>query len=170
MDMGGQNQLFAELRNALSEADVALSALRVSHRTGVTTFAHAKALANYRRVVELVQSGAIGGVTEAHVWVHRAWGRQSPEDAKKNGDIVTVLERPEVTETNSIPPAGLDWDLWLGPAPQRPYHPAYHPTAWRCWWDFGNGMMGDPHWGSGCAVCAAVGLRGGRGVVELHSR
>ena len=56
MDMGGQNQLFAELRNALSEADVALSALRVSHRTGVTTFAHAKALANYRRVVELVHT------------------------------------------------------------------------------------------------------------------
>ncbi|MHC4230319.1 MAG: gfo/Idh/MocA family oxidoreductase, partial [Planctomycetota bacterium] len=40
-------------------------------------------------------------------------------------------------------PATLDWDLWLGPAPERPYHPAYHPAVWRCWWDFGCGMMGD---------------------------
>jgi predicted dehydrogenase len=37
----------------------------------------------------------------------------------------------------------MNWDLWLGPAPQRPYHPAYHPAVWRCWWDFGCGMMGD---------------------------
>ena len=40
-------------------------------------------------------------------------------------------------------PAGLNWDLWIGPAPMRPYHRAYHPTTWRCWWDFGCGMMGD---------------------------
>lgn len=40
-------------------------------------------------------------------------------------------------------PATLNWDLWLGPAPERPYHPAYHPAVWRCWWDFGCGMMGE---------------------------
>src|SRR5512132_1090684 len=40
-------------------------------------------------------------------------------------------------------PDKLNWDLWLGPAPERAYHPAYHPRVWRCWWDFGNGMMGD---------------------------
>ena len=40
-------------------------------------------------------------------------------------------------------PADLDWNLWIGPAAQRPYHPAYHPKVWRAWWDFGNGMMGD---------------------------
>jgi predicted dehydrogenase len=40
-------------------------------------------------------------------------------------------------------PAGLDWDLWLGPAPERPYHPAYHPWTWRNWWDFGTGLLGD---------------------------
>ncbi len=40
-------------------------------------------------------------------------------------------------------PAGLNWDLWIGPAPMRPYHRAYHPPTWRCWWDFGCGMMGD---------------------------
>jgi predicted dehydrogenase len=37
----------------------------------------------------------------------------------------------------------MDWDIWIGPAPMRPYHPAYHPLVWRCWWDFGVGMMGD---------------------------
>jgi predicted dehydrogenase len=41
-----------------------------------------------------------------------------------------------------VPPT-LNWDLWIGPAPERPYHPAYHPAVWRCWWDFGCGMMGD---------------------------
>ena len=40
-------------------------------------------------------------------------------------------------------PAGLDWDLWLGPAPQRPYNPAYAPFRWRGWWDFGSGGLGD---------------------------
>src|SRR5688500_17485802 len=50
---------------------------------------------NYRRVVELVQSGAIGPVREAHVWVNRAWGWQTAEEAKANGDIVHVQERPK---------------------------------------------------------------------------
>ena len=41
-------------------------------------------------------------------------------------------------------PAGLNWDLWIGPAPMRPYHRAYHPATWRCWWDFGCGHDGRP--------------------------
>lgn len=101
---------------------------------------------NYRRVVELVQSGAIGPVREAHVWVSRAWGLQSPEDAKKNGDIVYVAERPK---ESVVPPADLDWDLWLGPAPARPFNPVYVPgPKWYRWWDFGNGTMSDlgSHW------------------------
>ena len=40
-------------------------------------------------------------------------------------------------------PSGLNWDSWIGPAAMRPYHRAYHPSTWRCWWDFGCGMMGD---------------------------
>lgn len=101
---------------------------------------------NYRRVVELIQSGAIGGVTEAHVWVSRAWGRQSQEDATKYKDIVYVTERP--TESMK-PPEYLDWDLWLGPAPARPYHEVYFPgPKWYRWWDFANGTMSDlgSHW------------------------
>ena len=104
------------------------------------------ATANYRRVVELVQSGAIGGVREAHVWVNRAWGWQTPEEAKANGDIVQVQERP--TETMPVPPE-LDWDLWIGPAPMRPFHSVYFPgPKWYRWWDFGNGTMSDlgSHW------------------------
>lgn len=102
--------------------------------------------ANYRRVVELIQTGAIGPVSEVHVWVGRAWGLQSPEEAKSNGDIVSVQERPREAET---PPAHLNWDLWLGPAPARPYHNVYFPgPKWYRWWDFGNGTMSDlgSHW------------------------
>jgi len=78
---------------------------------------------NYRRVVELVQSGAIGDVGECHVWINRAEGGG---------------ERP--TDTPPVP-AGLDWDLWLGPAPYRPYHPCYLPRQWNFWWDFGGGNL-----------------------------
>ncbi|AMV38555.1 Gfo/Idh/MocA family protein [Planctomyces sp. SH-PL62] len=101
---------------------------------------------NYRRVVELIQAGAIGAVKDVHVWVGRAWGRQSPEEAKANGDIVSVTERP----AGSSPiPAGLDWDLWIGPVKSRPFHEVYFPgPKWYRWWDFGNGTMSDlgSHW------------------------
>ncbi|MDA0285691.1 MAG: gfo/Idh/MocA family oxidoreductase, partial [Planctomycetota bacterium] len=81
---------------------------------------------NYRRVVEIIQSGAIGDVTEAHVWVGKGWGGG---------------ERPEQGES---PPETLSWDLWLGPAPERPYAAGrYHPAQWRRWWDFGQGTLGD---------------------------
>jgi predicted dehydrogenase len=101
---------------------------------------------NYRRVVELIQTGAVGPVHEAHVWVNRAWGLQSEEAAKRNRDIVFVTERPK--EASPIP-KGLDWDLWLGPAPERPYNDVYLPgPKWYRWWDFGNGTMSDlgSHW------------------------
>jgi len=80
---------------------------------------------NYRRVVELIQAGAIGPVTEVRAW--------SP--AKYGGG-----KRP--TETPEVP-KHLHWDEWLGPAPFRPYHPCYMPFVWRGWWDFGNGGLGD---------------------------
>jgi predicted dehydrogenase len=102
--------------------------------------------ANYRRVVELVRGGAIGPVREAHVWVGRTWGRQSPEDAATYKDVVSVQERP--TEAEPVPP-NLDWDLWIGPAPMRPFNSVYFPgPKWYRWWDFGNGTMSDlgSHW------------------------
>lgn len=101
---------------------------------------------NYRRVVELIQSGAIGKVTEAHVCVSRAWGLQSKEEAEANKDLVYVTERPKEEQT---PPPWLDWDLWIGPAPYRPFNEVYFPgPKWYRWWDFGNGTMSDlgSHW------------------------
>jgi predicted dehydrogenase len=101
---------------------------------------------NYRRVVELVRAGTIGPVHQVHVWVGRAWGWQSRSAASRNNDLVFVTERP----ADSTPiPKGLDWDLWLGPAPQRPFHEVYFPgPKWYRWWDFGNGTMSDlgSHW------------------------
>jgi predicted dehydrogenase len=101
---------------------------------------------NYRRVVELVQTGAIGPVHEVHVWVGRAWGRQSKEAADRHKDIVFASEVP----TNASPlPKGLDWELWLGPAPDRAFNEVYFPgPKWYRWWDFGNGTMSDlgSHW------------------------
>jgi len=79
---------------------------------------------NYRRVVELVQSGAIGPVREVHVWVNTVYG----------GKKLT---------TNTKPPANLDWNLWLGPAPERPYSEGVHPFHWRNFWDYGTGTLGD---------------------------
>jgi len=102
---------------------------------------------NYRRVVELIQAQAIGPVREAHVWVSRAWGRHTTEEeARQHGDIVTIRERP--SEAQPVP-NGLDWDLWLGPAPARPFNNVYVPgPKWYRWWDFGNGTMSDlgSHW------------------------
>jgi predicted dehydrogenase len=80
---------------------------------------------NYRRVVELIQAGAIGSVKEVHVWVSTKY---APGDLPK--------DTPEV-------PKHVDWDLWLGPALQRPYNAAYHPFYWRGWWNFGGGTLSD---------------------------
>lgn len=123
---------------------VRLAAAQAKVATQMGTQIHAGD--NYRRVVELIKTKAIGNVTEVHVWVSRAWGVQSDEDAKRFGDIVSVRERPQ--DKHPIP-EGLNWDLWLGPAPERPYHPVYFPgPKWYRWWDFGSGTMSDlgSHW------------------------
>ena len=83
----------------------------------------------YLRLVELLQSGAIGNVSEVHVITDRP-GRWWPQG----------LDRP----TDKPPvPAGFHWNLWLGPAGKRDYHGAYAPFKWRGWWDFGCGAVGD---------------------------
>ena len=80
-----------------------------------------------RVLCELVRSGAIGNVHEAYAWTDRPVWPQG-------------IGRPV---TAPVIPEGLDWDTWLGPAPVRPYHPAYHPFSWRGWMDFGTGALGD---------------------------
>lgn len=120
------------------------AAARVKVATQMGTQIHAGD--NYRRVVELVRWNVIGEVKAVHVWVSRAWGWQSPEDAKANKDILSVQGRP--AEEMKVPDE-LDWDLWIGPAPMRPFHEAYFPgPRWYRWWDFGNGTMSDlgSHW------------------------
>ncbi len=79
---------------------------------------------------------AIGDVTEVHCWTNRpTW----PQGVDRPADTPPV-------------PASLDWDLWLGPSPERPYHPAYCPRNWRGWWDFGCGALGD----MGCHIMDAA--------------
>ena len=82
-----------------------------------------------RRAVEVIRSGAIGDVRELHVWTDRP-AAMWPQAVRR------ASETPPV-------PAGLDWDVWLGPAPKRPYHPVYVPFKWRGFWDFGTGPIGD---------------------------
>ncbi|WP_165226883.1 Gfo/Idh/MocA family protein [Aquisphaera insulae] len=85
-----------------------------------------------RRGVEILQSGAIGDVAEVHVWTNRPfkYWKQAP-------DIVA-----RTRETPGIP-NHIHWFEFLGPAPDRPYHPSYHPHNWRGFWDFGTGSLGD---------------------------
>ncbi len=85
------------------------------------------ALLNMHRVVELIQGGAIGKVTQVHSWIG---GERGMPDVPQ--------------ETPPVPPT-LDYDLWIGPAKFRPYHPSFCPYGWRFWWDFGTGETGN--WG-----------------------
>lgn len=80
-----------------------------------------------RRAVELIRSGVIGKVKEVHAWTNRPiW----PQGLEKK---LTAQEVPK----------NMDWDLWIGPAPMRPYNSGYAPFKWRGWWDFGTGALGD---------------------------
>jgi predicted dehydrogenase len=137
------------LTHTVAEARlVAQEAAKAKVATQMGTQIHAGD--NYRRVVEILQSGAIGKVAEVHTWAGRSWGGG---------------ERP--TEMPPVP-AHLHWDLWLGPAPERPYHPTYVPVNWRKWWDFGGGNLADmachhmdlPFWALGLRQPTVVAAEG----------
>jgi predicted dehydrogenase len=89
--------------------------------------------AGYRRAIELIQSNTVGIIKEVHVWTNRPSWLQGKD-----------VKLPLMEET---PPDTLKWDLWLGPAAERPYNHLYHPVTWRGWWDFGGGPLADmgPH-------------------------
>jgi predicted dehydrogenase len=105
---------------------------------------------NYRRVVEIVQAGTLGAVRRVHVWCSRRPdpGRRAP--------------------AGTPPPASLNYDLWLGPAPYRPYDPSHLHFNWRWWWDFGGGVLADmachfmdlPHWALGLRAPTEVAAQG----------
>jgi predicted dehydrogenase len=80
-----------------------------------------------RRAVELVRAGILGPVREVHTWTNRPIWPQG------------MAMRPPAQPV----PSTLDWDVWLGPAPERDYNEAYVPFNWRGWWDFGTGALGD---------------------------
>ena len=80
---------------------------------------------NYRRVVELVQGGAIGTVKEVHVWAGSTYGNIG------------------LSAKNAPLPKGFDYDLWLGPLPYRPFRKEYAPFHWRHFWEFGGGTLAD---------------------------
>jgi predicted dehydrogenase len=80
-----------------------------------------------RRAVEWIRDGAIGRVREVHAWV---------------GSPNRPMPATRPAETPPVP-AGLSWDLWLGPARERPFHPAYAPLVFHYWWDFGSGTLGN---------------------------
>jgi predicted dehydrogenase len=105
-----------QLARAAQEAGVATQMGNQGHSTD-----------DIRRAVEWIRDGAIGKVREVHAW--------------KGGPNRSVpAERPE--ETPPVPD-GLSWDLWLGPAKARPFHPAYAPLMFHYWWDFGSGTLGN---------------------------
>ena len=80
-----------------------------------------------RQIREWFDAGILGDVREVHLWTNRPIWPQA-------------IDRPQ--QAFNVPPA-LDWNLWLGPSPERPYNPAYAPFNWRGWWDWGTGAMGD---------------------------
>ena len=105
--------------------ELAAAAKNAGVATQLGTQGHA--MEEARLLCEWIWDGAIGEIREIHAWTpHPVW----PQG----------ISRP--TETPPVPEQ-LDWDLWLGVAPERPYHPAYHPRMWRGWWDFGTGGLGD---------------------------
>lgn len=84
------------------------------------------ASSSLRRAAEVIKSGALGKINEVHVWTNRPVWPQGSDRGK------------------SVPcPKHLDWNIWIGPAPMRPYANGYHRFAWRGWWDFGTGALGD---------------------------
>ncbi|MFN0068119.1 MAG: Gfo/Idh/MocA family protein [Limisphaerales bacterium] len=116
------------LTHTIWEARTLAAAAR---RAGVATQMGNQGLSHpkLRRDAELVRAGVLGEVREIHIWSDRPgkWWAQG---------VNRPPDRPPV-------PAELSWDLWLGPAPARPFHPAWGHFAWRGWWDFGTGAIGD---------------------------
>ncbi len=114
-----------------------------------------------RRLVEIVRSGILGPIHAVHVWTDRPvryWAQGIPRPPREAPTLPAIdpanpprwnmgtVERAVTAMMAShpqSPPPGLDWDLFLGPAQEVPYHPAYHPFSWRGWVDFGGGALGD---------------------------
>ena len=124
------------LAHSVAEARLLTEAAR-KHQVVTQMGNQGRSCDDVRLVCEWIAAGALGAVREVHAWTNRPFWPQSVE-------VDRPKERPPV-------PASLDWDLWIGPAAMRPYHPAYLPGTWRAWWDFGTGSLGD----MGCHILDA---------------
>ena len=127
--MGRGKHVFCQkpLTRTVEECQALIAAAK---RTGVVTQMGNQGHANAgtRKIRETLEAGVIGDVDRIEYWTNRPIWPQA-------------LDRP--TEAHNVP-AHVDWDLWLGAVPERPYHPDYyHPFNWRGWWDFGTGALGD---------------------------
>ena len=126
MRMGKHVYCQKPLTHSIWEARL-MTQTAAEHRVATQMGNQAHAGEPIRRGVELIRAGIIGKVSEVHTWTNRPVWPQG------------LSERlPEMPV-----PSGLDWDLWLGPAPVRPYNAGYVPFKWRGWWDFGTGALGD---------------------------
>jgi predicted dehydrogenase len=124
MRMGKHCYCEKPLAHSVYESRVAAQ-VAAKHNVATQMGTQIHATENYRRVVELIRSGAIGETREVHIRL--AGGG-------------TAGDRPR--ETQAVPQQ-LHWDLWLGPAPHRPYNSGYVPHDWHYWWDFGGGPLGN---------------------------
>ncbi len=161
---------------------------RIAAETGVVTQMgnQGHSMEGTRRIVELIGAGAIGPVREVHVYTdrpHQYWAQGIPRPAgtaataeaqataatgalppRWNMRTVERAVLAAMAANPQTPPEGLDWDLFLGPAPAIPYHPAYHPFSWRGWVDFGVSSIGDmgahlmdqPYWALGLTYPTSV--------------
>jgi len=121
------------LTHSVHEARMVAQAAR-EHGVATQMGNQGQASEETRLTCEYIWGGAIGPVREVHVWTDR------PLRGLSDVYWPQGVDRPK--ETPPVPDT-LDWDLWLGPAPERPYNPAYVPFKWRGWWDFGTGALGD---------------------------
>jgi predicted dehydrogenase len=128
MERGKHVYIQKPLAHSIKEARLLTEAAR-KHKVATQMGNQGHSGDGTRLICEWIWGGVIGDVREVHAWTNRPVWPQSIE-----------VTRPK--ETPAVPPT-LDWDLWIGPAPYRPYHPTYHPEMWRAWWDFGTGSLGD---------------------------
>ena len=112
-----------------------LAQAAAKHKVATQMGIQGHSMEGHRLIREWIEGGVIGEVREVDAWCslsyypwgHAGWSSRWSERPKEKMEL----------------PKDMDWDLWIGPAAMREFHRAYHPATWRCWWDFGCGMMGD---------------------------
>ncbi len=124
LDLGKHVYCEKPLTHTVAEAR-AVASLAIKNRLTTQMGTQIHASANYRRVVEIVQAGVLGKISQIYTWCNKGWS---------NGRFAS-WDQPV--------PSHVKWDLWLGPARLRPYAPNIHPADWRRFWEYGSGTFGD---------------------------